>query len=366
MADFAVPVIEDATLKQGRAKVGLFGPSGCGKTLTMLFTLDAWAETLGEDTFVVIDSENKTSSKYVGSPITGTDRTLKFKTITITPPYSPDHYIAAIKTAERAGYKVCGIDSITHEWTGEGGAQEIADTAGARMGGNRWAGWSVATPAHNKFVEAVLRSNMHILATMRAKTEWIQENGKPKKIGLGPVQRENLEYEFDIVLQQHPDHSIDIEKSRALSIPEVHVKPGAQHARDLAVAIMKWLQEGEPADEPAADADPPDDAPIEEAKADPKIKQATKTQIKKLMDELQEKHPDYDGLLVRGDDGDVLTNDDGEELKITWVERMVERMEQWYSVTKSADLTEPQGKEMIGKLQDTIVTLDRKKAGSLA
>jgi hypothetical protein len=44
---------------------------------------------------------------------------------------------------------------------------------------------------------------MHILASMRAKTEWVldrdDQTGKstPRKVGLAPVMRDGIEYEFD-------------------------------------------------------------------------------------------------------------------------------------------------------------------------
>lgn len=368
--------IEEARLEQGRARVSIFGPSGCGKTLTGLIFADAWADLLESEKPIVIDTEHRTSSKYAGLEIPGTkgERKFKFDTIPLSAPFSPDHYIAAIKTAEAKGYKVCLIDSISHEWMGEGGAQQMADEAGARMGGNRWAGWSVATPAHNRFLETILGSDMHIIVTMRAKTEWIQEGGKPKKVGLGPVQRENVEYEFDIVLQQDMDHSVEVLKSRSMDVPVgiVIEKPD----RSMAEGILNWLQKGverktELEPEEAKSTNGTASAKEKDESAAEKIKAPTKTKITKLMKELGEKHADYDGLVVKDKEGNPV-EEDGEPKRQTWDERMADRMAQWYKTSDVAELSEEQGKDLVGKLQDTIVQLDRKKAeaeaegGSLA
>src|SRR4029078_12022120 len=144
--------------------------------------------------------------------------------------------------------QVLFMDSISHEWFGKGGVQQIVDEAAARQtGGNKWAGWSVGTPAHNSFVEAIMGCNMHVVCTMRAKTEWMQVGGQPKKVGLGPVQREGIEYEFDAVVRLDLDHTGKVEVSRALR----HFPPGtAVTAEDkgyeYAEKVWGWLMEGAP------------------------------------------------------------------------------------------------------------------------
>ena len=62
----------------------------------------------------VIDTENGSADLY--SDLGG------YNSITMNPPYSPERYIEAIKTCEKAGIELVIIDSITHEWDGEGGA----------------------------------------------------------------------------------------------------------------------------------------------------------------------------------------------------------------------------------------------------
>ena len=93
------------------------------------------------------------------------------------------------------------IDSLSHAWAGKDGALELVDKAAARERGNSFAAWRHVTPLHNAMVDAIIGARLHIIVTMRSKVEWViekDERGKavPRKIGLQPVQREGLEYEF--------------------------------------------------------------------------------------------------------------------------------------------------------------------------
>ena len=126
----------------------------------------------------------------------------KYRSYPLKAPYSPDHYIAAMKAAERGKADVLLIDGISHEWFAEGGVQQIVDEAAARnFGGNKFSGWAVGTPAHNRFLETLLGLQCHVLVTMRARTEWDKdEKNRPVKIGLGPIQRDGIEYEFQLHL----------------------------------------------------------------------------------------------------------------------------------------------------------------------
>jgi hypothetical protein len=118
--------------------------------------------------------------------------------------------ISIIREAEKAGYTTLVLDSITHEWNGSGGILEIVDAVSrSKYKGNSYAAWNEGTPRHQKFVDAMLQSSLHIIATMRSKARYIEkeENGKKKitKEGAEPQQRDGLEYEFTAVL----DLSVD-------------------------------------------------------------------------------------------------------------------------------------------------------------
>ena len=125
-----------------------------------------------------------------------------------------------IKAAEEAGYDVLIIDSMTHEWSGSGGCLELVDQiAKARFRGNTWSAWSEVTPRHRKFVDAMLQSKCHIIATMRSKTETVQtENEKGRKtvqkLGMKAEQRDGMDYEFTVVFDINQDHIANASKDR--------------------------------------------------------------------------------------------------------------------------------------------------------
>ena len=101
------------------------------------------------------------------------------------------------------------IDSISHEWEGKGG---ILDIHGS-MVGNSFTNWAKVTPRHNEFVQKILQSNSHIIATIRSKQDYVlsEKNGKmvPEKVGLKGVTREGLDYEFTLVFDVDIKHQVN-------------------------------------------------------------------------------------------------------------------------------------------------------------
>ena len=102
------------------------------------------------------------------------------------------------------------------------------------------------------FVDAVLQSGSHIIATLRTKTAWeVVETDKgkkvPRKIGLRPEQREGLEYEFTVVFDLSVDgHVATASKDRTSLFDGLHFVPGAETGQRL----LEWLEKGQdPAEE---------------------------------------------------------------------------------------------------------------------
>ncbi|GAV21581.1 ATP-binding protein [Carboxydothermus pertinax] len=221
-----------ATKKQAKARIGLIGPSGSGKTYTAL----KLASGLGGK-IAVIDTEHGSASKYADK--------FEFDVLELDT-YHPQKYIDAIKEAAKEGYDVLVIDSLSHAWAGTDGAIELADKNAVKYGGNKFAAWRDVTPLHNKLVEAIITAPLHVIATMRAKMQYIQtqdEKGKTiiKKVGLEPVQRDGMEYEFDIVADMDIDHNLIISKTRCEALDGLIInKPG----EELAKIIKDWLTDG--------------------------------------------------------------------------------------------------------------------------
>ena len=241
-------MFKKAVRQQKKLRLGLAGPPGSGKTMTAL----RFALALGAKV-AVIDTENGSASLYAN--ILQDDHRLQFDVATLDD-YSPTSYTSAIKEAGRAGYDVIVVDSFTHAWAGEGGALDIKDKASTQRGENSFTAWRHVTPMHNAMIEATLRSPAHVIATLRTKIEYVMEeetrDGRkvmvPKKLGMKPIQREGMEYEFDIFGDIEADtHLLKITKSRCSLIDSATcIKPGAAFLRP----VIDWLNEGESSNAP--------------------------------------------------------------------------------------------------------------------
>jgi hypothetical protein len=243
-----------ATKFESKLKLAFIGPSGSGKTYSALAVGCALAE-LTSVRVAVLDTERGSASLYADL--------FPFDVLELES-FSPATYVDAIKAAEKAGYGVIIIDSLSHAWTGKDGALEQVDRHARRNQGegNSFGAWRHVTPLHNAMVDAVVSSTSHVIVTMRAKTEYVQEKndrGKTviRKVGLAPIQRDGLEYEFSVVGDIDQDHGFSVTKTRCNVLADAYIeKPG----RQLAETLVGWLRgEARPApvaapQAPASDA----------------------------------------------------------------------------------------------------------------
>lgn len=218
-----------AQRKQAKLRLAFAGPSGSGKTWGALTV----AKGIGGK-IAVIDTERGSASLY--------SDLVPFDTLELNPPYSPERFIAAIHAAEDAGYDVIVIDSMTHEWDGAGGVLELNETiAQSKFRGNTWAAWNEMTPRHRAFVDAILQSSAHVIATMRSKTETVQgEDKKVRKVGMKSVQRDGTDYEFALVFElEHERHIAVATKDRTRLFSEPHIITEKTGQR-----LRAWLESG--------------------------------------------------------------------------------------------------------------------------
>lgn len=244
--DSQVPItFKKATKTQSKLRMALAGPSGSGKTFTGLVFATALANG---GKVAVIDTERGSSAKY--SDLFEFDQA-DMRELYPRDTFDPANYIECIETAEAAGYAVVLIDSLSHAWEGEGGVLDKHDAASKRTG-NSFTAWKDVTPVHRRLVDTILGSPCHIIVTMRSKMDYIQtqdDKGRTviKKVGMAPVQRQGMEYEFDIVGDLDIDHNLIITKTRYADIDNAVVnKPDARWFGKVAA----WLGEGAPAPEP--------------------------------------------------------------------------------------------------------------------
>lgn len=222
-------MFKKAERKQAKLRLALAGPSGSGKTYSALLM----AKGLG-GRIAVLDTEHGSASLYADL--------VDFDTMELRAPYSPERYIDVIAAAEQAGYDTLIIDSYSHEWTGSGGCLEINEAvAHQKFKGNTWAAWNETTPRHRKLTNKILTSSMHIICTMRSKTETVQGEGKKiLKLGMKSEQRDGTDYEFTVVLDlTHDVHTAMASKDRTKLFEEPELITEATGQK-----LLAWLNSG--------------------------------------------------------------------------------------------------------------------------
>lgn len=237
-----------ATKTQAKLRLTFDGPAGSGKTFSSLVL----AKVLGGKT-ALIDTEHGSASKYA--------HLFDFDTVSLSE-FSLETYMKAIQAAAAAKYDVLIIDSLSHAWSGKGGALETVDRVG---GSNKFSnGWRTVTPLHNRLVDSMLGYPGHVIVTMRTKMEYVVEqvNGKsvPRKVGMAPVQREGMEYEFDVVADLAIGGDVTVSKTRC---PDLSGNGGLLKHEDVAKMgekLKAWLSDGvAPVAPPPAPTVPPHD-----------------------------------------------------------------------------------------------------------
>lgn len=220
------------------AKVALAGPAGSGKTYSAIQAAEVFA---AGGRILVIDTERRSASLYADLA--------PFDTIDWLPPYDPRELARTLAEAAQT-YAVIVIDSLSHFWFAEGGTLDIVDDAGKRSRGNTYAGWKEGTPAQEGMYEAILAAPCHVVCCIRSKTEYVLETdsrGKqvPRKVGMAPVQREGVEYQFTVQLDLDFEHNALVGKTRCPLLSEKVY--GRGKTAEWARTLLDWLNSGEQA-----------------------------------------------------------------------------------------------------------------------
>lgn len=206
-------VLEDAKREQARLRLGMSGGPGAGKTWSALLVARGLAQYLVEqgqiasvaDAIAVIDTERRSSELYA--------HLVPFKILALDPPHSTERYVEALEVVEKAGRPICIMDQITFAWSGLGGVLDKVDQIQQTSNLNSFSAWKKGTPLQQRFIDRLLRSECHLICTMRSRTEWVLElnsKGKqePRAVGTVPGQRKGIAYEFTTFL------AIDNEEAR--------------------------------------------------------------------------------------------------------------------------------------------------------
>ena len=220
--------LQKASRKKAKIKLCLQGPSGSGKTYSALLLAyglsNDWAK------ICVIDTENHSADLY--------SQLGEYNTISLTGPYTPERYMQAIEVCVKAGIEVIIIDSLSHEW-------EYIINFHASLSGNSFTNWGKVTPRHNEFIQRLLDTDKHVIATVRTKQDYVlnERNGKmvPEKIGLKPIQRDDLEYLFTLTFEIDRNHIAQSTKDRTGLFSN---KQGQVINEDTGKSILEWCNYG--------------------------------------------------------------------------------------------------------------------------
>ncbi|HRQ17733.1 MAG TPA: AAA family ATPase [Agriterribacter sp.] len=229
--------LRKATRTKAKIRLGLSAVSGGGKTYSAILIAKGLCGGLSK--VAIIDTENGSADLY--------SHLGEYNVLPLTAPFTPEKYIEAIKTCEKAGMEVIIIDSITHEWEGKGGCLEIVETlTQASSSKNSYTMWAKVTPRHQAFIDAILQSTAHMITTVRRKQDYEMSkdhNGKTKveKAGLKEVTRESYEYELTVNLQLDTAHQATASKDRTGLFMG---KPEFIPSEDTGRMIADWCEIG--------------------------------------------------------------------------------------------------------------------------
>ena len=234
-----------AVRKGAHVIVTAYGESGCGKTYSLIKLGRGLVGPKGK--LALLDTETGRGMIYAK---------LGYDYAELTPPFTPERYIEAIEAAEEAGIDALIIDSGSHEWAGMGGLLEIADAGG----GAGLLKWAKPKGRHNKYVQKLLQTRMHLLISLRAKEKLRQLTAKdtlPTGTKVGdiisegyvPIQDKRFIFEttVQLFLPMTGQHGVPIVEK----CPEdlIGAFPGGERiSEDTGRKIAEWVAGGEPID----------------------------------------------------------------------------------------------------------------------
>lgn len=232
---------QEVVRAKSKLRMALTGVSGAGKTLGALYI--AYGLTGDWSKIAVIDTEHERARMYANRTDLGTG---KFLYCPLYPPYTAERYTSLVKEAASVVGPdgVVIVDSFSHAWNNEGGVLDVKDRIAAQAGKNSYTAWNEAGKVQNSLVNTILAVGCHTIVTMRSKMDYVmQENerGKtqPVKVGLAPVQRDDTEYEFDIVLDIARSHIATASKDVTFLD-----KYGEIITPELGRQLKAWLDDG--------------------------------------------------------------------------------------------------------------------------
>lgn len=247
--------------------IGLAGGTGSGKTYTAMRLASGIA---GDKPFALIDTEAGRAKHYADQ--------FRFDHGDLSAPFNPHAYAEAIMAADKAGYPVIVVDSVSHLWAGDGGVLDMQEAELTRMAGDDWkkreavkmAAWIRPKTEHKKMVQRLLQVRAHLILCFRAeeKIEMVRENGKMQIVkkqtatgldGWVPICEKNLPFELTasfLLLATDPGipHPIKLQQQHRDLFPT-----GKPITEESGKRIAEWAAGGAKKPAPASSHQPPAD-----------------------------------------------------------------------------------------------------------
>lgn len=226
--------IQKAKKEKVFTKIALMSPSGGGKTYSSLRLATGMKTALDkidskQHKILMANTEGSRGRYYANE--------FDYDIVDLVPPYNPEQFAEVINFAVQEGYDILIMDSTSPEWEGPGGCLELQQRAGGT-----YQAWGKVTPRHQKFIDALVQSDIHIIATMRGKDQYEVEKddrGKTsvKKLGVGAKQRDGFEYEFTCTfLLDSRTHMAEVQKDNTHIFKEMSTLLSEQHGE----GIIQW------------------------------------------------------------------------------------------------------------------------------
>jgi hypothetical protein len=239
--------------------IGLAGGTGSGKTKSALRLARGMVGPTGK--IAAVDTEGRRMSTYADTD--------KFEVFDIEPPFRPHKFMDAAKRAEEQGYDVLVIDSMSHEWTGDGGVVEWHDEELDRAvvkaqqreghdlseqeeerirGANNMKAWIKPKGEHKLMVQSFLQRKIPIVFCFRAEEKVkVLGNGKVEPMGWTPLGDSRFMFELTTLLTLSNEEPGSINYKLPRKINEQHqsiFRDGMLITEDMGAKLIEWAKGG--------------------------------------------------------------------------------------------------------------------------
>jgi len=228
--------------------IGIAGGTGAGKSYSALRIARGIAGPSGR--IAAIDTEAKRMSHYADM--------FAFDVTDMAPPFRPERFAQAAEEAERAGYAVLVIDSMTHEWSGEGGVLSWHDEIAGDDPKKNMQGWIKPKGAHKAMIGSLLQRRIPIVFAFRAEEKVkVGAGGRPESQGWMPIGDSRFMFELTTMLTLSNEAPGRVNHNLPCKIQEQHLAffPDGKHITEEAgAALAAWARGDEVIDRATAAA----------------------------------------------------------------------------------------------------------------